>query len=109
MGKQETQHLRVPVALAVNDAGEIFVADHEKRENHLLRYAPDGEFVEVFVKSIVRPLDLNFASSGKLYATLGPLWRDDPSSGGLKVYGKSGSQETYIPRQNIWGIGLCEK
>lgn len=108
MGKKETQHLRVPVALAVNETGEVFIADHEKRENHVLRYSPNGEFVEVFVESIVRPMDLNFDSSGKLHATLGPLWRDDPSSGGLKVYGKSGAQEMYIPRQNIWGVAICE-
>ncbi|MBS3736747.1 MAG: hypothetical protein V5A87_08075 [Candidatus Bipolaricaulota bacterium] len=108
MGNKKTQHLRVPVALAVNDTGEVFIADHEKRENHVLRYSPDGEFVDVFVESIVRPMDLNFDSSGKMYATLGPLWRDDPSSGGLKVYGQSGSQEMYIPRQNIWGTAICK-
>lgn len=109
MGNKKSQHLRVPVALAVNEVGEVFVAGHEKRENHVLRYSPSGEFVDVFVESIVKPMDLNFDSSGKLYATLGPLGPDEPSSGGLKVYTKSGEQELYIPRQNIWGVALCEE
>lgn len=103
-----TQHLRVPVALAVNEIGEVFVADHEKLEFHVLRYAPNGDYIDVFVESIVNPMDLSFASSGKLYATLGPLWEDDPSGGGLKAYSRYGEQELYIPRSNIWGVALCE-
>ncbi|MBS3788780.1 hypothetical protein KGY79_11355 [Candidatus Bipolaricaulota bacterium] len=109
MGNRVNQHLRVPIALGVNAVGEIFIAGHEKRENFILRYAPNGEFIDVFVDSIVKPLDLNFASGGKLYATLGPLWPDEPEGGGLKVYSKSGEQELYIPRSNIWGVALCEK
>ena len=108
MGNKVKQHLRVPVALAVNSLGEIFVADHEKREYHVLRYAPNGEFVDVFVSSIINPMDLNFSSRDKLYATLGPLWHDDPEGGGLKTYSRSGNQELYLPRSNIWGIALCE-
>jgi len=108
MGNKVSQHFREPVALAVNDVGEIFVADHEKREYHVLRYAPNGEFVEIFVDNIVRPLDLGFSASGKLYATFGPLWEDEPKGGGLKVYNRSGEQELFFPRKNIWGVALCE-
>ena len=108
MGNKVSQHLRVPVALAVNSLGEIFIADHEKREYHVLRYAPNGEFVDVFIRSITNPMDLTFSSRDKLYATLGPLWCDDPEGGGLKIYSRSGDQELYLPRSNIWGIALCE-
>lgn len=109
MGNRVDQHLRVPAALGVNNAGEVFIAGHEKRENHILRYAPNGEFIDVFVESIVKPLDLNFASGGTLYATLGPLLPDEPSGGGLKAYDKTGEEELYIPRSHIWGVALCEE
>lgn len=109
MGNRVDQHLRVPVALGVNNAGEVFIAGHEKRENQILRYAPNGEFIDVFIQSIVKPLDLNFASDGTLYATLGPFWPDEPSGGGLKSHNRSGEQQMYIPRSNIWGVALCEK
>ena len=108
LGNKVSQHLRVPVALAVNDLGEIFIADHEKREYHVLRYSPGGEFVDIFVESITNPMDLNFSAEGKLYATLGPLWREDQEGGGVKIYSRSGDQELYVPRSNIWGVALCE-
>ncbi len=108
MGNKIQNHLRVPVALAVNSIGEVFVADHEKRENHVLRYAPNGEFVDIFVESAVNPLDLRFDANDKLYVTLGPLLCGDSEAGGMKVYDRSGDQEMFIPRRNLWGVALCE-
>ncbi len=107
-GQKVTNHLRVPVALAVNEVGEVFVADHEIRENHVLRYTPGGEFVDVFVERVNNPLDLRFDSSGKLYGVLGPLWPDEPEGGGLKIFNKFGDQESFIPWKLLWGVGLCE-
>jgi len=108
LGNKVIKHLRIPVALAVNDLGEIFIADHEKREYHVLRYSPNGEFVDIFVESITNPMDLNFNAEGKLYATLGPLLHEDQKGGGIKIYSRSGDQELYVPRSNIWGVALCE-
>jgi len=108
MGNVKSQHLRVPSAIAVNDFGEIFIADHEQRENHILRYSPDGEFVDVFVESINNPLDMRFGNDGKLYAVLGALWNEESRAGGLKVYNKFGDQELFIPREDLWGVALCD-
>ncbi|MFP3953342.1 MAG: hypothetical protein ACLFVS_04370 [Candidatus Acetothermia bacterium] len=107
-GQKVTNHLRVPVAVAVNEVGEVFVADHEIRENHVLRYTPGGEFVDIFVERMNNPLDLNFSASGKLYAVLGPLWPDEQEGGGLKVFNKLGDQESFIPWKNLWEVALCE-
>jgi len=108
MGDKVEKQLRVPVALEVNAAGEIFLADYEKRESHILRFAPDGTFIDVFVNQINDPLDLNVDSSENLYATLGDLWESKPSGGGLKVYSEDGEQKLYIPRSGIWGVAICE-
>ncbi|MFW6104554.1 MAG: hypothetical protein ACOC6I_01790 [Candidatus Bipolaricaulota bacterium] len=108
MGNKVEKQLRVPVALEVNDAGEIYLADSEKRESHILRFAPDGSFIGVFVDQINNPLDLNFDSSENLYATLGSLSESKSSGGGLKVYSRNGNQKLYIPRSGLWGVAICE-
>lgn len=108
MGNKVEKQLRVPVALEVNAAGEIFLADYEKRESHILQFAPDGSFIDVFVNQINNPLDLNVDSNENLYATLGNLWERKSSGGGLKVYSRDGEQKLYIPRSGLWGVAIYE-
>jgi|GEM_PF-2563450 len=125
MGTKRREHLKVPIALAVNKTGQIFVADPTREEHHILRYMPDGSFSDVFVEKVNDPIDLNVDSQGRLYATLGSLdkrpdWEEDraeekeyaylyPSSGGaLKIYGSDGGQLNFIPRSGLWGVAVCE-
>lgn len=107
-GNQVEKQLRIPVALEVNRVGEVFLADPEERESHILRFAPDGSFIDIFVKQINNPLDLNMDSNGNLYATLGNLSECKPTGGGLKVFSPDGAQKMYIPRSGLWGVAICE-
>ncbi|MBS3739938.1 hypothetical protein KGY47_01015 [Candidatus Bipolaricaulota bacterium] len=108
MGNKIKKKLKLPVALAVNKIGEVFLGDYDKRGSHVLRYAPDGSFIDVFVEKINRPLDLKFSASGNLYATMGALNKSETSAGGIKVFDRDGGQQMFIPRSNLWGVALCE-
>ena len=107
MGVRKDESLKIPTGITVKESGEIFVADRDIRERHILQYSPDGSFQKVFIDGIVDPIDLDLDSEGNLYLTVGPMG-EEVKGGSLKIFNRKGEQIQNLPRSGLWGVEVCD-
>jgi len=104
-GPVKTKQLKSPSSVAVGPEGNVFVGDWALGGG-ILKYGPQGNFLEVFTEDIVRPNGLTIGPDNILYTTTAAFGRK--AKGSLRRYKLDGSQKRIITRPGAWAVTVCE-
>jgi hypothetical protein len=98
-----THELSTPVGIAVNNKGEIFIADANER--HIIKFSSRGEFEKILPGHQYIPLHLEFDSVGNLYVTNWGLYVGEGDV--VRIPPAQDRIEFITALTDAWGLAVC--
>jgi len=99
------QGLSLIGGIALGPEGDLYVSDWT-RQGRILRYSPEGAFVDLLDLEVQFPLQMAFDSQGMMYLTATQFGQRGHAS--LRIVYPGGGQQLIGGLTNVYGLAVCE-
>ena len=99
------QGLTLIGGIVLGPGGDLYVSDWTER-GRILRYSPNGAFLEALDLQVRWPLQMAFDPQGVMYLTATQFGQRGRAS--LRIVYPGGGQQVIGGLTNVFGIAVCE-